>query len=113
MAVPQKATDFSFDEQAKIDRSGWFSLVVEADELPPAAANVYSQAVTNAVRVYVGDGKIRSRESAEYFLTWIERLRAEISDLALWRSESERARAMRDLDAAAAVYRQRAQEAGQ
>jgi hypothetical protein len=113
LAVPPNTTDFNFQEQAKVDHSGWFSLVVEAEELPPAAKNVYAQAVTNAVRVYIGDGKIRSRESAEYFLTWIERLRAEISDLALWRSEGERARAFRDLDAAVAVYRARAQEGGQ
>jgi len=113
VAVPPNATDLAFREQAKADKSGWFSLVVEADELPPAAKTFFSQAVTNAVRVYVGDGKIRSRESAEYFLTWIERLHNEISDVTLWRSEGERARAFRDLEEAANVYRARAQEARQ
>ena len=64
----------------------------------------FAQAVTNAVRVYVGESKIRSRESAEYFLRWIERLRSEISDLSLWRSEVERARTYRELDEAARIY---------
>jgi hypothetical protein len=94
-----------------VQASGWFSLVVEAEELPPAVSAAYAQAVTNAVRVYVGDGKIRSRESAEYFLRWIERLRAEIADLSLWRSEGERARTYRELDEAARIYTERAREA--
>jgi hypothetical protein len=111
LAVAAKTTDFQFEETATANASGWFSLVVEADELPPASSKVYAQAVTNAVRVYVGSGKIRSRESAEYFLRWIERLRSEISDISLWRSESERSRAMRELDAAARVYQDRAREA--
>jgi hypothetical protein len=103
----------SFSETASVTGSGWFSLVVEADELSSAFASVYAQAVTNAVRVYVGDQKIRSRPSAEYFLQWLEKLRAQISDLSLWRSESERDRAYRDLDQAAQVYRTRAREAQQ
>jgi len=63
--------------------------------------------------VYVGDGKIRSRALAEYFIEWIERVRKEITDLSLWRSEGERARAFAELDAAQKVYRARAVEAGQ
>lgn len=111
--VPANSTEVGFSERAQTSASGWFSLVAEADELPPAARSVYAQAVTNAVRVYVGDGKIRSRESAAYFLEWIERLRAQIGDLSLWRSESERNRAYRDLDRAAQIYEIRAKEAGE
>jgi hypothetical protein len=111
LPVPARATDFQFSEVATVQASGWFSLVVEAEELPPATSAAYAQAVTNEVRVYVGGGKIRSRESAEYFLRWIERLRAEIADLSLWRSEGERARTYRDLDEAARIYTERAREA--
>jgi hypothetical protein len=103
----------SFSETVSVSRSAWFSLVVEAEEIPPAPASVYAQAVTNAVRVYVGEQKIRSRPSADYFLEWLDRLRTQISDLSLWRSEAERSRAYRDLDEAAEVYRTRAREAQQ
>jgi hypothetical protein len=113
VALPHQATDFTFTETAQATGSGWFSLTVEAAELPPATESVYAQAATNAVRVYVGAQKIRNRASAEYFLTWIGKLRGQIGDLSLWRSEAERARAYKDLDAAAEVYRQRAAEAGQ
>ncbi|MEO7650399.1 MAG: CehA/McbA family metallohydrolase, partial [Bryobacteraceae bacterium] len=111
LPVGANQTDFTFREQAQATRSGWFSLTVESDELPPATAKVYAQAVTNAVRVYVGDGKIRSRQSAEYFMEWIRRLKRESNDLSLWRSEGERARAFVDMDAADKVYRQRLAEA--
>jgi hypothetical protein len=113
MAVGANQTEFTIREQAQVSSSGWFSLVVESDELPPATSKVYAQAVTNAVRVYIGNGKIRSRASAEYFQEWIRRLRKTISDPALWRSEGERTRAFADLDAADAVYKARAAEAKQ
>jgi hypothetical protein len=111
LPVPPRSTDFQFSEIATVQASGWFSLVVEAEELQPATSAAYAQAVTNPVRVYVGGGKIRSRESAEYFLRWIERLRAEIADLSLWRTEGERARTYRELDEAARIYTERAREA--
>ncbi len=111
LTIAANQTEFVFREQAQATDSGWFSLVVESDELPPATAKVYAQAVTNAVRVYVGNGKIRSRESAKYFQEWIQRLRKMISDPALWRSEGERQRAFADLDAADNVYKARSAEA--
>jgi hypothetical protein len=112
LPAPANSTELTFSERVQAGASGWFSLVVEAPELPPATASVYAQAVTNAVRVYVGDGKIRSRESAEYFLRWLEKLRAQISDPSLWRSETERNKAFKDLDEAIRVYKTRASETG-
>ena len=111
LPVPSRSSELSFQETAEANEPAWFSLVVEADELPPAPASVFAQAVTGAVRVYVGDGKIRNRDSAEYFLKWIEKLRAQTAGLSLWRTAAERERAYRDLDAAAEVYRARAAEA--
>ena len=46
-------------------RSPWLSLDV-----------LYPQASTNAIRVYVGEQKIRNQSSAEYFVRWIDKLRA-------------------------------------
>ena len=48
------------------------------------------QAGTNAIRVYVGDQKIRSRESAQYFVRWIDQLRAMAEAWPWWRSQKER-----------------------
>ena len=87
--------------------------MVEADEQPPAGEKYYAQALTNRVSVYVGDQKIRSKASAEYFIEWVNRLRKEMSDGKLWRTEAERSRAFAQLDEALAVYRARAAEAVQ
>ena len=46
----------------------------------------YPQAATNVIRVYVGDQKIRNRESAEYFLSWIDKLRGMAEAWPWWRS---------------------------
>lgn len=106
-----KEVQGKFSIQVAVDASHWFSVVVEAEELPPTSPSVYSQAVTNCVRVYVGDGKIRSAESARYFLTWIERLRKMTTEASLWRADEERAHVHRQFDEAAKVYERRMAEA--
>lgn len=110
---PWRQVSEKFSERVAVNSSHWFSMVVEADELPPASPAVYSQAVTNCVRVYVGDRKIRSAESAQYFLTWIAQLRKITSDPSLWRTEAERAHVHKQFDDAAKVYQSRMVEASE
>lgn len=99
-----------FREQARVSESGWFSLTVEGT--PPAGCpSTYSQAVTNAVRVYVGDGKIRNRESAPYFIRWIDKMRGMADDWFGWRSQAEKDHVFSQFDEAKRVYEQRAREA--
>jgi len=100
-----------FSERAGVSASGWFSLVAEADDFPPAAPEVYSQAVTNCVRVYVGNGKIRNAESAAYFLKWIEKLRAMTRKPDLWRSPAEQQHVFAQFQRASAIYEERRREA--
>jgi hypothetical protein len=100
-----------FSERANIAASGWFSLVAEADDLPPAAPNVFSQAVTNCIRVYVGGGKIRNALSAAYFLKWIEKLRTMTETPGLWRTPAEREHVFAQFRRAATVYEERQREA--
>lgn len=47
-------------------------------------------AATNAVQVYVGGRKIRSRESAEYFIRGVDKLPAMTDQWPWWRSEAEK-----------------------
>src|SRR5262249_5475410 len=67
-------TGVDFRERATVSESGWFSFTVEGEPVAGSGDPSYPQAVTNAVRVYVGDQKIRNRESAEYFIAWINKL---------------------------------------
>jgi WD40 repeat protein len=109
IAGDRKTVDFR--ASVPLDQSGWFTLVVEADAYPKGTPGTYTQAVTNGVRVYVGDQKIRSRESAEYFLRWIDKLQGMAEGWFGWRSDAEKQHVFRQLEVAREVYRQRAREA--
>jgi TolB protein len=99
-----------FNEQAMVSGSGWFSLSAEG---APAAGGggAFPQAATNAIRVYVGDQKIRNRESAEYFIRWIDKLQGMAGKSSGWRSEAEKDLVFTELREARGVYERLAAEA--
>ncbi len=99
-----------FREQLQVDQSGWFSLVAEGPATSLPVDPVFPQAGTNAIRVYVGDQKIRHRTSAEYFIRWIDKLRRMTDDWPRWRSQAERDRVFSQFDEARRVYEQLARE---
>jgi hypothetical protein len=96
--------------KADLSASGWFSLTVEGERAPGGDGS-YPQAVSNPVRVYVGDQKIRNRQSAEYFIKWIDKLRGMAEQWPAWRSQAEKDRVFAQFEKAKAVYAQRAREA--
>lgn len=59
-------TTLEFDEEIPITQSGWIAL--RAEGLPSAFAH------TSAIYVVVGGRRAASREDAQYFIDWIERL---------------------------------------
>lgn len=99
-----------FTLTAKVTESSWFSLYAEGPSYRYFDAE-YPQASTSAIRVYVGDGKIRNKESAEYFVRWIAKLKTMADAWPWWRSEKERAHVFAQFDEATAVYRRLATEA--
>jgi desulfoferrodoxin (superoxide reductase-like protein) len=66
---------------------------------------------TNAVRVYVGDQKLRDRQSAEYFIRWIDVLRKETEEWLWWRSPHEKEHILDQYEEARRVYQRLADEA--
>jgi hypothetical protein len=98
-------------ESSRVAESGWFSLAVEGERAAGSADPSYPQAVSNPVRVYVGGKKIRNRESAQYFITWIDKLRKMADAHPGWRSQAEKDKVFGQFDKARAVYEQRAAEA--
>jgi TolB protein len=100
-----------FREQVNVTASSWFSLYAEG---PPFALldAEFPQAATNAIRVYVGDQKIRNRASAEYFMRWIDKLRTMADGWLWWRSPKEKDHVFAQLDEARRVYERLAREAG-
>jgi TolB protein len=98
-----------FREQIQITKSGWYSLYAEGPSSEFLDAN-YPQAATNAIRVYVGDQKIRNRESAEYFIRWIEKLHGMAEQWMWWRSDAEKQHVFAQFDEARRVYQRLASE---
>jgi hypothetical protein len=100
-----------FREQFKAEKSGWFSLVAEGPGAGVAGDPSFSQAMTNAIRVYVGGQKIRNRESAEYFIAWIDKLRDMTEKWGVWNTPTEKAHVFSQFEEARRVYQRLAGEA--
>jgi TolB protein len=97
-------------ETVLVNESGWYALYAEGEPYTWLDAE-YPQALTNAIRVYVGGGKIRSKESAEYFVRWVDKLRRMAEDWPWWRSDAEKKRVFAQFDEARAKYLELAAEA--
>ncbi|MCU1274559.1 MAG: translocation protein TolB [Bryobacterales bacterium] len=108
--VKEFPTSGHFTEQIRVSQSGWYSLYAEgaASEYLDA---VYAQAATNAIRVYVGDRPIRNRDSAAYFIRWIDKLHQMAGEWPGWRSEAEKHHVFAQFDEARGIYEKFAREA--
>ncbi len=104
-------TAAQLEERVEVSDSAWFSLAAEG---APAHAPVdpsFPQAGTSAVRVYVGDRKIRNRESAEYFIRWLDKLKGMAEQWPGWGSQLEKDRVFAQIREARQRYEQFAKEA--
>jgi hypothetical protein len=104
-----KEVPANFKESLRVSASGWYSLYAEG----PAHSYLdvsFAQAATNAIRVYVGDQRIRNRESAEYFVRWVDKLKSMAEAWPWWRSEAEKKHVFSQFDEARAIYRRLASE---
>jgi TolB protein len=99
-----------FSERLNVARSAWFALYTEGPASPWLDAE-YPLAISNVVRVYVGDQKIRDRASAEYFMRWIDKVHARAEAWPWWRSQREKDHVYAQFDEARRVYERLAQEA--
>ncbi|MCC6860021.1 MAG: CehA/McbA family metallohydrolase [Bryobacterales bacterium] len=105
-----QAKSASFEREVAVTESSWFSLYAEGP--PNGALDIgYPQAATNVVRVYVGNRRIRNRESAEYFMRWIDKLRSMADAWLWWRSQAEKDHVFAQLAEARKVYERLAEEA--
>jgi hypothetical protein len=100
----------TFRASLPISQSSWLSLYAEGEKAD-LLDTIYPQAATNAIRVYVGDQKIRNRESAQYFVRWIDKLQTMAEQWPWWRSEKEKSHVLRQFHEARSIYRRLAQEA--
>jgi Tol biopolymer transport system component len=95
------------DGRVRIDRSGWLLLRAWNDGSHPMIFDLYPYATTTPVYIDVGDEAPGSREDADYFIAWIERIRESASDHPDYNSPEEREIILRNLDDAQRIFEQR------
>ncbi len=96
-------------EAIPVTESGWYAMYAEGAPYALLDAE-WPQALTNCIRVYVGDGKIRNKASAEYFIRWVDKLEGMGRAYPFWRSEREKAHVFAQFEEARKVYRALAAE---
>ena len=100
-----------FQEKATMSESGWFSLIAEGAEESHPIDTLFPQAATSAIRVYVGSQKIRNKDSAEYFIRWVDKLQTMAAAWPGWRSDKERDHVFGQFEEARQIYQRLALEA--
>ena len=94
-----------------VAHSGWYVLRAYGDRARLPVLDVYPFASTSPIYVTVGGEPVRSREDAEFFQRWIDRLAAAAGAHTGWNSPQERDAVLKQLADARAVYAGLAREA--
>jgi TolB protein len=93
--------------RVKIDESGWLLLRAWNDHATPDVFDLYPYATTNPVFVTVAGRPRRSRSDAEFFLKWIDKVKASAGANRDYNSPAERDAVMRHIDDARRVFEAR------
>jgi TolB protein len=113
--LPLKGNRTRFDGTVTIPvtQSGWYLLRATGDTARDPVLDFYPYATTSPIYVTVAGQPIRSREDAEYFLAWIDRLERNVLAFADWNSPGEQDHVLEEIRSARAVFQERAKPDGQ
>src|SRR6266513_214589 len=92
----------------RVSRSGWYVLRAWSDRPALPILDLYPFGSTSPIYVRVGRQPVRSREDAEFFARWIDRLDEAARADEAWNTPDERDHVLRLLTQARAVYAQQA-----
>ena len=90
-----------------VEESGWYLVRTYADHPKAPILDLYPFASTSAFYLTVAGKPVRSREDAEYFLAWIDRVRQEVEQHQAWNSAAEREEVLRVIAQARAEFEKR------
>jgi len=90
-----------------VTRSGWYILRAWSERATSPILDLYPFGSTSPIYVQVGEEPVRSREDAEFFLAWIDRIEAVARGHAGWNAPDEQAAVLDLLLRARAVYAER------
>lgn len=105
-------TQLSFERSFRPEESGWYHVRVNGAEGESFPMDItWVQAATNPIWVEVDGAPVRSAESADYSLAWIDKLQSMAEAWPHWRSQAEKDHVYAQFDEARAVYRRFKEEA--
>ena len=90
-----------------VGRSGWILLRARSDSAEYPVLDLYPYATTSPVYLTVGGRPARSRPDAEYFIAWIDRVRAAAEASRDWNIPAERAAVLAEVAQARAEFERR------
>jgi TolB protein len=100
-----------FEKKLRVTKSGWYTLQAMGNGRVHPVEDTRPMATTNPIFFYVGDQPIRNRESADYFVRWIDKLARMAAEHPGWRSEKEKEHVLAQFMEAQEIYRKRGAEA--
>jgi len=108
-SIPLSGDHTSADTTISVpaDASGWFVLRAWSDRPRLPVLDLYPFASTSPIYVTVGSLPVRSKQDAEYFLGWLDRVDEALGSQTGWNTPAEREQVMRMLAAARAEFTRR------
>jgi hypothetical protein len=108
-SIPLSGTHTAIDTTitVPVTGSGWYVLRAWSDRPRLPVLDLYPFASTSPIYVQVGSTAVRSKDDAEYFLTWIDRVDQALRAETGWNTDTEREEVMRMLGAARAEFTRR------
>ncbi len=100
----------SFEKELNVSESGWYSMRAIGPARTHPVENTRPQAVTNPIYVIAGGRPIRSKESADYFVRWIDKLKTMVEQHPGWRSDKEKQHVLGQIQEARDIYVKRGQQ---
>jgi len=89
------------------DASGWFVLRAWSDRPRLPVLDLYPFATTSPIYVTVGTAPVRSKQDAEYFLGWLDRVDEALRSQTGWNTPAEREHVTQMMAAARAEFTRR------
>ncbi|PQA89339.1 CehA/McbA family metallohydrolase [Hyphococcus luteus] len=96
----------SVEGELTLDASAWVTLRAVSETSSPLVFDAYPYATTSPIYVAIGGKPVRSREAAEYFIAWIEKLEAVAED-GSYNTEEERDAVLANLKKARRAFERR------
>jgi hypothetical protein len=112
LALTGDRTAVSAIRKITVERSGWYTLRAWGEHATHPVLDFQPFGTTSPIYVTVGDEPVRSREDAEFFLAWIDRLASDARDFRDWNTEAEKEAVLKTLQEGRAVYVERLGPAG-